>query len=197
MTTRPPPLDWRTGLKHLVSLIDATGGRNEIHLKRFDLYVTYLVPTLSPMEMVEFMEILGHDSQCLLRMDNQGQIEVTCSNGCSHHQRRIESLEHHLSERRRKLSSESVACSICGAQTRSTGTELCDRCWELKTRIGRDPGLAIKLIGMALDDMSPEEFSRFISTYLTDEIERFHPQYIILSLDQEENNAQGRSSPVN
>ena len=41
---------------------------------------------------------------------------------------------------------ETVACSICGTPTPMLGTKLCDRCWELKTRIEADPELAQKIL---------------------------------------------------
>lgn len=37
---------------------------------------------------------------------------------------------------------ETVSCGICGTQTRMTGTERCDRCFELESRIRRDPVIA-------------------------------------------------------
>lgn len=46
---------------------------------------------------------------------------------------------------------EAVPCRLCSAPTLSTGTKLCDRCWELKGRIRRDPELARKI----LDDVEP------------------------------------------
>jgi len=39
-----------------------------------------------------------------------------------------------------------VQCRICGKWTPMTGTKLCDRCWELETRIERDPELARKIL---------------------------------------------------
>lgn len=37
-------------------------------------------------------------------------------------------------------------CRICGDQTPMLGTKLCDRCWELETRIRRDMELAEKIL---------------------------------------------------
>lgn len=37
---------------------------------------------------------------------------------------------------------ETVACMYCGTQTPMTGTKKCDRCWELDSRIRRNPELA-------------------------------------------------------
>lgn len=45
-----------------------------------------------------------------------------------------------------------VPCRVCGEPTRMLGTKLCDRCWELTTRIRSDPELARKI----LDAMTPE-----------------------------------------
>jgi hypothetical protein len=39
-----------------------------------------------------------------------------------------------------------VACELCGAQTPSTGTKRCDRCWELETRILNDLELAREIL---------------------------------------------------
>lgn len=41
-----------------------------------------------------------------------------------------------------------VGCSVCKNPTRMTGTRLCDRCWELVTRIKHDLRLAEKIIKM-------------------------------------------------
>jgi DNA polymerase-3 subunit epsilon len=35
-----------------------------------------------------------------------------------------------------------TTCRICGKDTPMLGTRLCDRCWELETRIGLNPELA-------------------------------------------------------
>lgn len=43
-----------------------------------------------------------------------------------------------------------VSCGICGKPTRMLGTKRCDGCWELETRIHRDPELARQI----LDGMS-------------------------------------------
>ena len=40
-----------------------------------------------------------------------------------------------------------VICTICRATTFNDGTKLCDRCWELKTCIERDPGRARRILG--------------------------------------------------
>jgi hypothetical protein len=39
-----------------------------------------------------------------------------------------------------------VGCRICNAPTRMFGTKLCDRCWELETRIKHDPELARQIL---------------------------------------------------
>ena len=41
---------------------------------------------------------------------------------------------------------KTVACTVCGDQTRWLGTKLCDRCWELKNRIEQDPWLALRIL---------------------------------------------------
>lgn len=41
---------------------------------------------------------------------------------------------------------ETVLCQICSNDTPSLGTKLCDRCWELETRIQADPLIALKII---------------------------------------------------
>lgn len=39
-----------------------------------------------------------------------------------------------------------VCCRLCRALTPSTGTKLCDRCWELERRVKADPDLAWKIL---------------------------------------------------
>jgi len=39
-----------------------------------------------------------------------------------------------------------VPCRICGKPTPMLGTKLCDRCWELETRIRHDPEIARKIL---------------------------------------------------
>jgi len=39
-----------------------------------------------------------------------------------------------------------VPCRVCDATTSSLGTRLCDRCWELESRIRSDPQLARKIL---------------------------------------------------
>lgn len=39
-----------------------------------------------------------------------------------------------------------VPCGICGTPTRMTGTQRCDRCWELETRVLSDPTLALAIL---------------------------------------------------
>lgn len=41
---------------------------------------------------------------------------------------------------------ETTACTLCGKQTRMMGTKLCDRCWEIKSRIESDPELALQIL---------------------------------------------------
>jgi len=43
---------------------------------------------------------------------------------------------------------ETVPCKFCGDQTLMLGTKLCDRCWELRTRISRDIDLAKKIMAV-------------------------------------------------
>jgi hypothetical protein len=51
---------------------------------------------------------------------------------------------------------EIIPCKICGEGTTALGTGLCDRCWELNTRIRSNFEIAIKIISM----IKFEEFSR-------------------------------------
>lgn len=37
-------------------------------------------------------------------------------------------------------------CKVCGDTTFNLGTQLCDRCWELKIRIEERPQIAIKFL---------------------------------------------------
>jgi hypothetical protein len=41
---------------------------------------------------------------------------------------------------------EAVACSLCETKTPSLGTQRCDECWELETRIERQPEIARKIL---------------------------------------------------
>jgi len=41
---------------------------------------------------------------------------------------------------------ETVPCTWCGKPTTMLGTKLCDRCWELETRIHHDPKLAKRML---------------------------------------------------
>jgi hypothetical protein len=40
------------------------------------------------------------------------------------------------------VETDKVPCGLCDTLTDSTGTERCNRCWELERRIERDPALA-------------------------------------------------------
>jgi len=44
------------------------------------------------------------------------------------------------------LTSKAVECRLCGSPTQMKGTKLCDRCWELETRIKANVILAKKII---------------------------------------------------
>lgn len=39
-----------------------------------------------------------------------------------------------------------VPCRLCDKPTIMTGTKLCDRCWELESRIYHNPELAQKIL---------------------------------------------------
>ena len=39
-----------------------------------------------------------------------------------------------------------INCIHCGLATHSIGTQMCDRCWELETRISHCPGSVLKRI---------------------------------------------------
>lgn len=39
-----------------------------------------------------------------------------------------------------------VECKWCGGKTHMTATKLCDRCWELESRIGANPELARRML---------------------------------------------------
>lgn len=43
-----------------------------------------------------------------------------------------------------------LKCKICGTPTRYVRTELCGSCWELGTRIERNPELAMKMVNEVL-----------------------------------------------
>jgi len=44
------------------------------------------------------------------------------------------------------VETDKVPCGLCDTLTDSTGTERCNRCWELERRIERDPALARKIL---------------------------------------------------
>lgn len=46
-----------------------------------------------------------------------------------------------------RFGQEIIKCTLCGNPTTMLGTKLCDRCWELKSRIEADPDLAKKILG--------------------------------------------------
>lgn len=52
-----------------------------------------------------------------------------------------------------QIQDETVACTLCGKQTRMLGTQLCDPCWELEKRVRHSPELARKI----LDEMPDEK----------------------------------------
>lgn len=41
---------------------------------------------------------------------------------------------------------DKVSCRLCGKLTPMLGTKLCDRCWELESRIKHNPELARKIL---------------------------------------------------
>ncbi len=41
---------------------------------------------------------------------------------------------------------KTINCRLCDTPTNMLGTKLCDRCWELETRIQGDPELARKIL---------------------------------------------------
>jgi hypothetical protein len=46
----------------------------------------------------------------------------------------------------KKVEEKNVPCKLCNTPTTFTGTELCNRCWELKSRIEMHPELARKIL---------------------------------------------------
>jgi hypothetical protein len=49
---------------------------------------------------------------------------------------------------------KTIPCRICGKPTKMLGTMLCDRCWELETRIEMDLDIAKKIIAEIEDKKS-------------------------------------------
>lgn len=47
---------------------------------------------------------------------------------------------------------EAVPCALCKEPTLMTGVKLCVRCWELKTRVERDPRLALEILANLYKD---------------------------------------------
>lgn len=45
-----------------------------------------------------------------------------------------------------RAESQTCQCELCGRETRMMGTRRCDGCWELETRIHRDPELARQIL---------------------------------------------------
>ena len=41
---------------------------------------------------------------------------------------------------------DTCSCGLCGKPTRMTGTKRCDGCWELESRIRRDPEIARRIL---------------------------------------------------
>lgn len=54
---------------------------------------------------------------------------------------------------------EKIPCRLCKKPTSFLGTKLCNRCWELETRIRNDPELALKI----LEDILSKRFSDFLT----------------------------------
>ena len=52
------------------------------------------------------------------------------------------------------MEKKTAACRICGKPTKMLGTRLCDRCWELETRIEMAPDIAKRILA-ALDVRAP------------------------------------------
>lgn len=48
-----------------------------------------------------------------------------------------------------------ILCRLCNAPTQMTATRLCDRCWELRSRIERDPELARKILNELATSLPP------------------------------------------
>lgn len=46
---------------------------------------------------------------------------------------------------------QNIECRLCGTPTKMTGTELCDVCWQLETRITQRPAIARRI----LESMNP------------------------------------------
>lgn len=44
------------------------------------------------------------------------------------------------------MNPETVPCEICATQTQMTGTKRCDRCWELESRMHRDPSITAMIL---------------------------------------------------
>lgn len=52
---------------------------------------------------------------------------------------------------------KTTPCKYCGRKTRSTGTKLCDKCWELKTRMEGDKERSIKIIFDIFPELNKEK----------------------------------------
>lgn len=65
-----------------------------------------------------------------------------------------EESDHHQIIADLRAEHETVTCTVCNAQTTNRGTKLCDPCWELKTRIERDPEKAATILA-ALFPITP------------------------------------------
>ena len=53
---------------------------------------------------------------------------------------------------------EEIPCRLCKKPTPMLGTKLCDGCWELETRIHRDPEIAIKILNEIRPESSTDTF---------------------------------------
>lgn len=66
-------------------------------------------------------------------------------------------------EPERMVERPTVPCQLCSKQTPMLDTKLCDRCWELKTRIESDPELA----QIVIDKISTGNTNAFASLWST------------------------------
>lgn len=46
---------------------------------------------------------------------------------------------------------DTVNCKYCGQETRMKGTQLCNNCWEMDSRIRKSPAIALKILSDMLE----------------------------------------------
>lgn len=95
------------------------------------------------------------DTTKALRMKvfREGQLAFSSGATCPYTDWRVgtwnkgwNAAKEHAEELTRYDPTATVPCELCGTPTQMLGTKRCNGCWELETRIRRDPGLARQIL---------------------------------------------------